>query len=221
MSSVDWLPRGREAQLKMARTWNVQIKAKGKRDWKMDDEEVAAFDEAVGSAEVENNRPQNQRTKSTNINLKNAFNNLSTLMRSNKRRYFHVPPLTEGELVSLGLKMKDTIPTDIGSPKIQPSAKINYKASCLLELSISPAKEITGDKRAYHGCKIIYEVFSPTDTVPTDRKQLHESRFTRRKKEEFVFNVEDSGKRMYFSMRYENGKGAAGPWSPIVSAVIP
>ncbi|MDR3352901.1 MAG: hypothetical protein LBO00_07885 [Zoogloeaceae bacterium] len=32
---------------------------------------------------------------------------------------------------------------------------------------------------------------------------------------------EESGKTIYFCVRYENAKGEPGPWGPIFSAVIP
>jgi len=43
----------------------------------------------------------------------------------------------------------------------------------------------------------------------------------RRRKELFIFPAEDSGKTAYFSIRYKNSKGQAGPWGPVFSAVIP
>ena len=46
-------------------------------------------------------------------------------------------------------------------------------------------------------------------------------RFTRRKTELVSFAAEESGMTAYFRARYENGKGEAGKWGPIVSAVIP
>jgi hypothetical protein len=50
---------------------------------------------------------------------------------------------------------------------------------------------------------------------------LPHSRFVRRRKELFIFPPEDSGKTAYFSIRYENSKGQAGPWGPVFSTVIP
>jgi hypothetical protein len=46
-------------------------------------------------------------------------------------------------------------------------------------------------------------------------------RFVRKKKESFVFQPQDSGKRAYFALRYENSKGEAGPWCPIFSVLVP
>jgi hypothetical protein len=57
--------------------------------------------------------------------------------------------------------------------------------------------------------------------APVAGKELPHSIFTRRKKERIDFDQEDSGKTVYFCIRYENAKGKPGPWGPLFSAVIP
>ena len=94
----DWMPSSRAAILVMAQTWLFQIKTRGKRDWKMDDEEISEFENAVNSAENE----------SGSVDLRNAFYKLSSLMRVVKKRYLRIPPLTEEEIISLGLKVRGT-----------------------------------------------------------------------------------------------------------------
>jgi hypothetical protein len=56
---------------------------------------------------------------------------------------------------------------------------------------------------------------------PVSGDELPHSLFTKRRKELFDFPMEDSGKTVYFCIRYENSKGKAGPWGPIISAIIP
>jgi hypothetical protein len=46
-------------------------------------------------------------------------------------------------------------------------------------------------------------------------------RFARRKTELVSFAAEESGITAYFCARYENGKGEAGAWGPVVGAIIP
>ena len=92
----DWLPSSRAAILVMAQTWLFQIRTRGKHDWQMSDEEIAEFEDAVNSAE----------NGSTEVSLRSAFYNLSSLMRVVKKRYLRIPPLTEEEIISLGLKVR-------------------------------------------------------------------------------------------------------------------
>ncbi|MDR1865854.1 MAG: hypothetical protein LBR08_09835 [Bacteroidales bacterium] len=37
----------------------------------------------------------------------------------------------------------------------------------------------------------------------------------------FRFDLSDAGKRCYFCLRWENTRGEKGPWSEIISAVVP
>jgi hypothetical protein len=65
------------------------------------------------------------------------------------------------------------------------------------------------------------KVIEASVPAPQSETELTESRFTRRKREVFIFQPGDAAKRIYFSMRYENSKGQTGQWCPIFSAVIP
>jgi hypothetical protein len=56
---------------------------------------------------------------------------------------------------------------------------------------------------------------------PVTGDELPHSHFTRRKRERMDFSQEESGKTIYFCVRYENAKGEPGPWGPIFSAVVP
>jgi hypothetical protein len=51
-------------------------------------------------------------------------------------------------------------------------------------------------------------------------KMLPYSVFIRKRKERFDFDGK-SGNTVYFCLRHENSKGQAGPFGPVLSAVIP
>jgi hypothetical protein len=55
---------------------------------------------------------------------------------------------------------------------------------------------------------------------PKTGDDLPHSVFTRKKSHLFAF-AGDSGNAVYFCMRYENSKGEAGPWGPVVETHIP
>ena len=131
------------------------------------------------------------------------------------------PLVTDVDRERLGISVYDTIPTNISIPKVRPMIKVVYKGAGLLELHIAPEADISEDRRAYYGKKIQFDLFHADAPPPETRDVLNKGVFTRRKKEPFVFQPEDSAKRMYFCVRYENSKGQAGPWSNIMSAVIP
>jgi len=220
MKNMDWIPSRKGEQLAMAKTWVTAIK-QNQTLWNIPSAKIVSFESAVVAAETINIIPAAQRSKITYAQLKEAFKVLTAEMRDVKKRYFYIPPLDEAALIGLGLKARDNIPTSVSVPKVRAHGKIIYRGAGRIELHISPEADISEDKRAYHGCKILYEVLEANAETPKDERNLSENRFTRRKKEEFVFQPKDAAKRIYFCLRYENSKGQPGPWCPIFSAVIP
>jgi hypothetical protein len=79
--------------------------------------------------------------------------------------------------------------------------------------------------RADYGYRVYYGILPPGGAsveratgpqrelvkAPASGDDLPHSKFTRRKKELFDFPAEDSGKTVYFYVRYENAKGEPGP----------
>jgi hypothetical protein len=57
--------------------------------------------------------------------------------------------------------------------------------------------------------------------LPSSGDDLPHSVFTRKRAHQFDFPEADRGKSVYFCLRYENSKGDAGPWGPILQAIIP
>jgi hypothetical protein len=56
---------------------------------------------------------------------------------------------------------------------------------------------------------------------PRNPEELTVSHFTRRKHDLIEFPYDNSGKQCFICVRYENGKGDAGPWGPMSSSFIP
>jgi len=131
------------------------------------------------------------------------------------------PYVTDADRKEMGLPIYDKIPTPINKPTVRAMGRIVYKAAGSLELHITPEADISENKRAYHGCKIVYDVVAANEPQPKTERDLKQVSFTRKKKESFIFHPQDAAKRVYFSLRYENSKGNAGPWCPVFSAVIP
>jgi len=220
--STDWLPTKREDILAMARKWAAVLATQGE-GWEV----------TIGEINALNNRLQNAVTNVTTAEANKGDRHLNAVatasmktltqtMRDLKRRRFTSPPLSDADLVSLDLKPRDRTHTAVGKPRARPIATVKIKGAGRFELHIEPESVVSEeDEKAYYGSKIVYEVFAQGDPAPTAVKELDENRFVRRKKELFVFQPEDSGKKAYFAIRYENSKGDAGPWCPIFSVLIP
>ena len=171
--------------------------------------------------QADNSIPLAERNKATNTRLRVRFREMTAIMRDIKRRYFYQPPLTEYDITALGLKQKDAIQTPVPEPTGQAEAAISYPGRGQLALRISHVSGTQKDIRAYYGYRIYYGIYDVGDKLPQNGTELQKSKFTRRRADLFSFLPGDSGKIACFSIRYENNKGAAGPWGPMASAIIP
>jgi len=217
---TDWIPSSRSKQLAMSKTW-FTVFCEKREAWKMPEEVTTKLGELSNTAESEDAILIGDRTIVTNARLKTAFNNLKEYMRDIKKRYLYNPPLTDADLFSLGLRPKDCEPTAVNDPTGQAVASLSFPGRTQLMVQIKHISGAQTDARSYYGCRIYFGVYTAGTVPPASGKDLRESKFTRRKKELFTFQPEDTGKVAYFSLRYENSKGVAGPWGPLASAVIP
>lgn len=220
MSGADWLAKNRGAMLKMAQNWSVQIGLKGKVSWRIEEDKIAEFEEAVASAQIEYARPKTSRTVTTNAQLKTSFVNLAKIMRDIKRRYFLLPPLTEADIASLGLKVNDKIPTPVGRPEGKVDVKVCYTVDGNLQILFSSRSENVDANKSKYGIRVYYDAIAHGETMPKSGKDLRRSKFTRRKKIVIEFEPEDKGKTAFISAQFENSKGDAGQWGDMVSAII-
>jgi hypothetical protein len=119
------------------------------------------------------------------------------------------------------IPVHDATPTPIPDPAGQASAEISYPGRAQLKLHISHVDGTPADKKAGYGYRVYHKLCAPGDAPPNTGMDLTESKFSRRKVMMFTFPPTESGKTAYFCIRYENSKGKAGPWGPMVSAIIP
>ena len=234
---TDWLPGRRELRLEMARNWISIVGSSTPPPWNIPEAEVLELTQLTTSAGAAlDEAKSSQRTPVSTAKCKAAFEALTSKMRAMRNSYFRSPPLTETELVSLELKPKDMTHSPIPAPTAQAEADISRPGVHLIMLHLRPVSGSLPDPhRSSYGFRIYYGIMPPGGAtveaatgvkhelmqVPVTGEQLPFSRFTRRKKELFDFAPEDSGKTVFFCVRYENAKGDRGPWGPIFFTVIP
>jgi hypothetical protein len=151
------------------------------------------------------------------------------LVRPFVNQYLHYPPVTNEDRTAMGIPNRDTIPTPIPVPTAQPEADLTFPGIHLVELrKIRPVSGAAPDSRSDYGVRIYYGFSGPPSEQykfrlagePKTGKDLPYSVFTKRGKERFDFDGE-SGNTVYFCLRYENPTGGAGPYGPMLNAVIP
>ncbi|MDR1174609.1 MAG: hypothetical protein LBK83_03960 [Treponema sp.] len=233
--SEHWLPGKRAEQVAMAKDWVTVLKSPEAASWNVPAAQVTELEALTTAAEVILAAAEGrERTMVITEQCREAFEAMVAKMRYIKNRFFFVPPLTNANLVGLGLKAeKSSAP--ILAPDAQVEADVIYLGIHLLELRIRPVAGFTPDPRSDYGFRIYYGIMPPGGASieaalginrelvkpPVSGKELPHSVFTRRKRERFDFSAEDSGKRVYFCIHYENAKGDVGPFGPIFSAIIP
>jgi hypothetical protein len=217
----------------MAKNWSAVLAVKA-ATWNIPAAEITQFESLITIADVILEKAQSaERTVVITSMCKAAFDALAEKMRFLKNHFFLVPPLTDSDLISLGLKPRDTARTPIPPPSEQAEADILRPGVHLLELLL---RVIGGSPiRGGAGYRIYWGVLPPggADVTaatgakrelmkpPASGEELPFSRFTKRKRERFDFDAGDSGKTAYFCVRLENSKGESGPWGALFSAVIP
>jgi hypothetical protein len=224
------MPGSRMDILTMCRNWLNYMTSERRTAWGVPAAEFMELGDLYGTAQelLQQAMDEDERTHVITVECQAAFKALTAKMRFFKDRYFKIPPLTEGDLAALGLKPKSP-PSPIPVPENQPEADLTFPGIHLVELRKIRAMSGTApDERSDYGVRIYYSFTGEaSERFPFRLKgplksgeELPYSKFTRRKKERFDFDGE-SGSTVYFCLRYENSKGEAGPFGPVLSAVIP
>ncbi|MDR2663376.1 MAG: hypothetical protein LBC31_10320 [Treponema sp.] len=171
------------------------------------------------------------------VQVRKAFGAMKVKMRFFRNRFFKIPPLDEADWAALGFRKKDTRRTRIPPPRGTPAVSLSYSGGPrVITAHLGPMAgteelNLAGDYgyAVYvgimpQGGATLEEAASKKHyqmKPPKDGDELLHYRFSRRQKEQLVFDAEDAGKTAYVCARYEDGKGEAGLWGPIASAVIP
>ncbi|MDR2886959.1 MAG: hypothetical protein LBV26_02995 [Bacteroidales bacterium] len=129
--------------------------------------------------------------------------------------------VTNEDRKNMSLPIRDSRPTPIGDPEGQAIADVSYPGRTQLMLRIKHVDGTPSNIRSNYGHRIHYGLYEQGQPSPVSGKELRESMFTKKKRELLTFNQEDTGKTVFFCIRYENGRGVPGPWGPMFSAVIP
>jgi hypothetical protein len=156
------------------------------------------------------------------------------LLDFNRSYVRYAREVTNAQRKSLGCPIDDPSRTPINRPLAQCEADARYIGQHLIELVDIRAvlgTQSDEEEKAEFGVRIFWGILGdPTATdrfrllsAPLTGNDLPHSVFTHRKKYRFDFEG-DSGKTVYFCLRYENqkgGKNGEGPFGPIFSVIIP
>ena len=129
------------------------------------------------------------------------------------------PRVSEDQRLELGLTDYDTTPTAPAIPHTWPVAVITPVGPGLLRIDIYDSESKGRAKpRHVHGCEIRVAIL---EQPPVSPDEMPRSEFTTRTPYTIEFDLKLRGRIVYFCFRWENTRGQKGPWSEIISAIIP
>jgi hypothetical protein len=221
----------------MARNWLSVLGHHQSPPWGLTEGEITELRTLVAAANgAFSQAKSSERDPAVTAVCKAAFEVLVEKMKFIRSRYFLSPPLTDADFISLELKPGDLAHTAEPIPTMQAEADISSPGVHMLLLNLRP---VSGPSFEFRGSNYGYRVYwgimpqggATLDAAMSPKRELMQappigsylpnSRFTRREKELFDFDAEDSGKTVYFCIRYENAKGDSGPWGPMFQTLIP
>ncbi|MDR1865833.1 MAG: hypothetical protein LBR08_09730 [Bacteroidales bacterium] len=134
-------------------------------------------------------------------------------------KLIHNKLVTDDDLTAMALPVHDSTPTHHPAPHSRPA--IEVKATNNRQHTVSALNQQTGKKNKpedAYGVRYCHEI---RDTPPLKASDLRHSVFSRKTTHVTDYDEEDRGKTAYYAACYENSKGEAGPYSDIISAIIP
>lgn len=229
--SSDWLSRTMRGKLDHSLVFMHVFTEEAKNDkgeltpkwrlWNIPTDKFSEFGMAVAEAQ-EAYTLSNDEDKSTKVvkqRARVAFKALAEIMRFIKKRWLISPPLTEQDLVSLGLKVPDKKPSRYGAPTARIILKIKHWAPQTVGYDI---EFVDGDPAdpANKEFLIWYKVCAEGEAPPSSPEELTRCDSTRKMTGKLKFGFTDSAKTVYISAKIVNN-GQKGPFGPMIQAVIP
>ena len=125
----------------------------------------------------------------------------------------------DDDRVNLGMTVAETRHSPSAKPDTWPLVEV--RAVGLRQLRLDWHDSATASKKkphGVHGCEVRYEIGIDQ---PSSIDDLKRSDFSTRSHVSLLFDEADRGRVIYFCLRWENTRGAKGPWGDIVKTIVP
>ncbi|MDR2843683.1 MAG: hypothetical protein LBV57_03455 [Candidatus Symbiothrix sp.] len=226
----DWLPANHEALYDKANQTVSYLETSGVRvrlgfgdDTPQGEWFVNVFDVAYSAFITAYTAWKNpaQRTPVKMATLTDAENAFKPVYRQFYTGFLKQSPLvTDADLVAMGLPERSSgghTPAPV--PLTSPEAEVRLPEPAVVEIHFrDEGKEYRAKPAGVHGAEIAWAIL---DTPPENWSQLTNSSFDTKTPFRLAFEGGQRGKKLYFALRWENTRGAKGPWGNILDAIIP
>lgn len=129
------------------------------------------------------------------------------------------PIITDDQLIAMGLPVKDKIPTPVPVPSNFPFVLIRVLGRLLIEIIFYSTESIR--KAKPYGCNGAVISYAILDNPPHNQEELTHTVLATKTPYKMEFKEEERGKTVYIALRWQNTKGQLGPWSEIISTIVP
>jgi hypothetical protein len=221
MSTKDFIPQADRLFLVWIKTLYANLQQRGGA-WNVPQAEIIELNSlltAFVNALAITDEPST-RTKVT-VKTKNvARKSLESKARMTVKAYLIYNPLvsdSEREAMNLPIHKTSRTPADI--PRYFPEVEVRMPSPGVIEIHFRDSQ--TGKRlkpAGVHGVEIVWVI---SGKPPVDWKELLHSVFCTRTPLRLTFEGPERGQTVYFALRWENTRGEKGPWTEILSAIIP
>jgi hypothetical protein len=146
---------------------------------------------------------------------------LKTDLRANVKAYMtYSPRVSDENRITLGLPIHKTTRTKASIATNHPDYNIDSREIRRLTVHFydQEKKKTRAKPAGQHGVRIRWAILS---APPTSLKDLTQLSFNTRSPFTIEFDESDRGKIVYFCLCWVNTRSENGPWSEIISAIIP
>jgi hypothetical protein len=127
--------------------------------------------------------------------------------------------VSDDDRKAMGIAIRPKTHKPIPAPTSYPGFTIDTSIiRCLILYFFDIINKVRAKPHGVHGAEIRWAIL---DAPPAHIDELINSAFDTRSPFTLDFDESQRGKTVYFCLRWENTTGEKGPWSEIVSAIIP
>ena len=190
-------------------------------EWRLDPAAYAELERLLIIYEAAYDKAKAPNRGSADVLAKNESRNaLEKAIRQFVKEYLisnHL--ITDESRKLMGLPIHDTKPTPAVVSASAPKVVTKQPSAAVVEMYFQDAE--SGTRARAEGQTGVEAAWIISDEKPVDWEQLTHSSFATRSPLRLSFKGTDRGKTLYFALRWQNTRGIKGPWSEIMSTIIP
>jgi hypothetical protein len=191
------------------------------REWELDPSTYAELERLLSIYQAAYEKAKAPNRGSADVLAKNESRNaLKKATRQYVKEYLiNNHHITDEDRKLMGLPIHDTKPTPAVVSISPPKAEAKQPSPAVVEIHFHDAEsEDRAKPEGQPGAEIAWIV---SDEKPADWDDLTHSSYSTRSPLRLAFKAPDRGKTLYFALRWQNTRGIKGPWSEIMSTIIP